>query len=101
VGGAGFNGLLSGPRLTSFAKPGEAFKSDKPSRPFGAPESDDEDGSDDADEDGEDGSGGEDSSEDESEKGKDEQKTSPEDKKKMKLQKGETCNPSPLTRSLA
>lgn len=38
--GGGFGSTISGPRLTSFAKPGELFKSDKPARPFGAPESD-------------------------------------------------------------
>lgn len=89
-GGGGFGSIFSGPRLTSFAKPGEAFKSDKPAKPFGAPDSDEEDGSGDSGSD-EEGSGGEDSSENDTEKEKDESKTSAEDKKKPKLQKGKTC----------
>ncbi|KAK4156243.1 hypothetical protein C8A00DRAFT_41300 [Chaetomidium leptoderma] len=79
---------LSGPRL-NFGKPGEVLKSDKPARPFGAPESDAEDKS------------GEESNEDEDTKGeassdegdnkeedkdKDESKAG-DDKKKHKLQK--------------
>ncbi|EFW98918.1 dead deah box DNA helicase [Grosmannia clavigera kw1407] len=39
TGSSVFGGGLSNARLTSFAKPGAAFKSDKPARPFGAPES--------------------------------------------------------------
>ncbi|KAL1892198.1 hypothetical protein Sste5346_007154 [Sporothrix stenoceras] len=45
--GAALSGAGGG--LTSFAKPGAAFKSDKPARPFGAPESDDAEESDDED----------------------------------------------------
>ncbi|KAL1879429.1 hypothetical protein VTK73DRAFT_6961 [Phialemonium thermophilum] len=90
LGAAGFGSILSGPRLTSFAKPGEPLKTDKPAKPFGAPESDAEEGSDDQDGDGgEDGSGGDDHSdnEDEKSKEKDESKLTADDKKKLKLQK--------------
>ncbi|CAK7273723.1 hypothetical protein SEPCBS57363_005795 [Sporothrix epigloea] len=37
-----FSGALSSTGLSSFAKPGTLFKSDKPARPFGAPDSDEE-----------------------------------------------------------
>lgn len=37
-----FSGALSSTGLTSFAKPGTLFKSEKPARPFGAPDSDEE-----------------------------------------------------------
>ncbi|ROT38705.1 PH domain-like protein [Sodiomyces alkalinus F11] len=50
-GGGGFgSSALSGKALTSFAKPGETFKSVKPAKPFGAPESDAEEASDDGEE---------------------------------------------------
>lgn len=97
-GGRSFGSLLSGPKLGSFGKPGEALKSDKPAKPFGAPDSDDEDEGDDE-EDVEDASGDEDGDENEDskqkEKDKDEEPKMPsDDKKKPKLQKGKlslTC----------
>ncbi|KAM7195636.1 nucleoporin NUP56 [Naviculisporaceae sp. PSN 640] len=73
-------------KLSSFAKPGEALKSDKPARPFGAPESDAEDGSGDEDQE----SGNEDG---ENEEDKEEQETKElEEKKRIKLQKVEVDN---------
>ncbi|KAK1755794.1 hypothetical protein QBC47DRAFT_344326 [Echria macrotheca] len=84
-GGSAFGGgSLSGPRLSSFAKPGDAVKSEKPARPFGAPESDAEEGS----EKGEDG--GEDAASDKEDKGADKEKEeskAAEEKKRLRLQK--------------
>lgn len=106
--GSGFGGsALSGPRLSSFAKPGEGLRSDKPARPFGAPESDAEDGEDDdGDDDGddkEDEAGSDKDEGKESGKDKDEPKALADDKKKIRLQKSRsglwyTCGPL-LTRS--
>lgn len=75
--------------MSSFAKPGEVLKSDKPAKPFGAPESDAEDGS--GDENPE--SGNED---EEKEEDKEEQETKKEldEKKRVKLQKGRPQIPS-------
>jgi hypothetical protein len=87
VFGGGFGSAFSGPRLTSFAKPGEAFKSDKPARPFGAPESDVDERSGDGEDEGGECSGDDDDAEKE-EKETEEPKASQEDKKKPKLQKG-------------
>ncbi|KAK0621593.1 hypothetical protein B0T17DRAFT_618021 [Bombardia bombarda] len=86
-GGSG----LSGARLGNFGQPGNVLKSDKPARPFGAPESDAEDGSDDAADDRDSDNGdavarsddGKDSKETEG-GDKDEQR---DDKKKTKLHK--------------
>jgi Ran-binding protein 3 len=91
-GGGSFGSLLSGAKLSSFGKPGEVFKSDKPAKPFGAPDSDAEDEGDD-DEDGEDGSGDEEGVQNEDSKQKEndkdeEPKVPSDDKKKPKLQKG-------------
>lgn len=42
--GSAFGGsALGGSRLSTFGRPGEALKSDKPAKPFGAPDSDAED----------------------------------------------------------
>ncbi|KAK6853106.1 dead deah box protein [Apiospora arundinis] len=71
----GFAGL-GGSKLGTFGKPGETFKSSKPSKPFGAPESDAESDSGEAD-DGDDNAGDEDK----------EEKEVDDDKKKVKLQK--------------
>jgi hypothetical protein len=92
-GGSAFSSLLSGgAKLTSFAKPGEGFKSDKKARPFGAPESDEEDGNKEDDEDGDEGSGdeavGSDKESQEKHEKSEEPKESADDKKKPKLQKG-------------
>lgn len=84
--------LSGGAKLTSFAKPGEGFKTDKPARPFGAPESDEEDGDKEDDEDGDEGSGdeaaGSDKESQEKKEKSEEPKESADDKKKPKLQKG-------------
>ncbi|KAL2261121.1 hypothetical protein VTK26DRAFT_4684 [Humicola hyalothermophila] len=81
---------LSGQRLTNFGKPGEALKSDKPAKPFGAPDSDAEDKSEEEDNEDENTKGdaasdGAEGKEDEKEK--DESKAPGDDKKKPKLQK--------------
>ncbi|KAL1836811.1 hypothetical protein VTJ49DRAFT_4627 [Mycothermus thermophilus] len=79
---------LSGPRL-NFGKPGEVLKSDKPVKPFGAPDSDAEEKSgDEGSEEGDDAKG--EGSSDEAEvkdEDKDESSRAGEDKKKPKLQK--------------
>jgi hypothetical protein len=82
---------LSGPRL-NFGKPGEVLKSDKPAKPFGAPDSDAEHNSGEESNDEEDTKG--DASSDEGEgkeedSQKDESSKAGEDKKKLKLQKSE------------
>jgi hypothetical protein len=82
---------LSGPRL-NFGKPGEVLKSDKPAKPFGAPDSDAENNSGEESNDEEDTKG--DASSDEGEgkeedSQKDESSKAGEDKKKLKLQKSE------------
>lgn len=41
--GGSFASKLGGPTLTTFGKPGESFKSNKPAKPFGAPVSEEED----------------------------------------------------------
>ncbi|KAH8912193.1 PH domain-like protein [Coniochaeta sp. PMI_546] len=87
--GGSFGSLLSGPKLGGFGKPGEVLKSDKPAKPFGAPDSDAEDGSED-DEDGDDGSADEEGVENDEDKQKEkdeEHKAPSDDKKKPKLQK--------------
>ncbi|KAK3688155.1 hypothetical protein B0T22DRAFT_146840 [Podospora appendiculata] len=83
---------LGGPRLGGFGKPGDALKSDKPARPFGAPESDAEEEDEDADDAESDNGDSSDKEEDKSkgaekEKERDEFKAGPEDKKKPKLHK--------------
>ncbi|KAK4238081.1 hypothetical protein C8A03DRAFT_44133 [Achaetomium macrosporum] len=80
---------LSGSRL-NFGKPGEALKSDKPAKPFGAPDSDAEDKSDDesnGDEDTKGDSASDDGENKEEERERDEAKAGGDDKKKPKLQK--------------
>lgn len=77
--------MPGGAKLSSFAKPGDVFKSDKPAKPFGAPESDAEEG--DEDDEGSDEQSGAEEVESE-EKEKEEPKAAMDDKKKPKLQKG-------------
>ncbi|KAI8162412.1 DEAD/DEAH box [Colletotrichum sp. SAR 10_65] len=85
--GSGFGSALSGKPLTSFAKVGESsFKSEKPAKPFGAPESDVEDGSGD-DADGDDGSASESGDKEEKEESDKEESKAGDDKKRTKLQK--------------
>uniref|UniRef100_L2FE76 DEAD/DEAH box n=1 Tax=Colletotrichum fructicola (strain Nara gc5) TaxID=1213859 RepID=L2FE76_COLFN len=70
-----------------FAKAGESsFKSEKPAKPFGAPESDVEDGSGD-DADGDDGSASESGDKEEKEESDKEESKAGDDKKRTKLQK--------------
>ncbi|KAL2159809.1 hypothetical protein VTH06DRAFT_1942 [Thermothelomyces fergusii] len=90
--GGGGGSALSGPRL-SFGKPGEALKSDKPAKPFGAPDSDAEDGSGEESNEDEDAKGeassDDEGKEDDKDKNKDREdgKGAADDKKKLKLQK--------------
>jgi hypothetical protein len=88
--GSGFGGsALAGQRLSTFGKPGEALKSDKPAKPFGAPESDAEDESEkDDDEESKDAEAGSDK-EESKETDKDESKALAEEKKRTRLQKSE------------
>lgn len=92
-GGSAFGGsALSGSRV-NFGKPGEVLKSDKPARPFGAPDSDAEDNSveeDNEDEDTKGDASSDDGESKEEERDKDESKAG-DDKKKPKLQKSESC----------
>ncbi|KAH6631634.1 hypothetical protein F5144DRAFT_226497 [Chaetomium tenue] len=78
---------LSGPRI-NFGKPGEVLKSDKPAKPFGAPDSDAEDKSEEESNEDEDAKGDA-SSDDEAkeEEGDREASKGAEEKKKPKLQK--------------
>ncbi|KAI0430644.1 hypothetical protein F5Y09DRAFT_341469 [Xylaria sp. FL1042] len=80
----GFGSGLGGSRLTTFGKPGESLKSSKPTKPFGAPASENED-------EGEDEEGGNasdnDKDDDESQDAEEDKAAETEDKKKMKLQR--------------
>ncbi|KAK5653871.1 hypothetical protein OQA88_7795 [Cercophora sp. LCS_1] len=78
---------LSGAKLSTFGKPGESLKSDKPAKPFGAPESDGEDESDKEGDGEESGSEKEEGKDAEKEKEKEAEKASTEEKKKLRLQK--------------
>ncbi|KAK3352361.1 hypothetical protein B0T25DRAFT_184011 [Lasiosphaeria hispida] len=88
-GGSSFGGS-SLSALSTFGKPGGALRSDKPAKPFGAPDSDGEDDSENEDDEGDDTKGGEGESDKEeikdTDKEKDEPKA-PEDEKKVKLRK--------------
>ncbi|TEA10547.1 Nucleoporin NUP56 [Colletotrichum sidae] len=83
----GFASALSGKPLTSFGKVGESsFKSEKPAKPFGAPESDvDENSREEAD--GEDGSASESADREEKEESDREDTKAVDDRKRTKLQK--------------
>ncbi|KAH8889793.1 hypothetical protein GQ53DRAFT_196230 [Thozetella sp. PMI_491] len=89
--GFGAGSAFGAPRLTSFASQlGETLKSEKPAKPFGAPESDAEESGDD-DEEEEEGENGAAGAADEhgEEKDKEEGKQVVDDKKKIRLQKVE------------
>lgn len=80
-GAFGGSSLQSKP-LSSFAKPGESFKSEKPAKPFGAPDSDAEDsGGEEGGDDGQSDDGDEGDAKDDSDK--EEAKASEEKKKKL------------------
>ncbi|KAI2622226.1 hypothetical protein GGS26DRAFT_251999 [Hypomontagnella submonticulosa] len=85
VFGGGFGSKIGGSSLTSFGKPGELFKSNKPAKPFGAPASEGEDNAED-----EDGNS-EDENQDKAENAKsetqEEKGTAVDEKKKLKLQR--------------
>ncbi|KAK4192002.1 hypothetical protein QBC35DRAFT_512107 [Podospora australis] len=90
--GSAFGGsaLSGGARLSNFGggkPPGGALKSDKPARPFGAPESDAEDGSEKEDDDADEEKGEVDGSEEEEKQGDREDSKAADDKKKPKLHK--------------
>lgn len=103
-GGSPFSSALggSGPMTGNFASPGQPpiIKSDKPAKPFGAPESDAEDDSDDDGDDGDEEEGGRSGGADaDKEKDKDEtastHESTPavgEDEKKGKYKRGESLN---------
>jgi Ran-binding protein 3 len=81
-GGFGGSSLQSKP-LSSFAKPGESFKSEKPAKPFGAPDSDAEESADEeGGDDGQSDDGGDDVDAKE-ESDKEEAKVADEKKKKL------------------
>jgi Ran-binding protein 3 len=87
-----FGTTLGGPRLSSFAssKPTDVSKTDKPAKPFGAPDSDAEDGGDDddeAEEAEEEDAEAVSKNEDEQEKAKEDAKSPSEDTKKPRLQR--------------
>lgn len=88
---------LSGPRITKFGNPGEALKSDKPAKPFGAPDSDTEgksEGEGSGDEATNDDASSDNGEDKEAEREKDESKSAAgDDKKKPKLQKSEFIHP--------
>lgn len=91
---------MAGKPLTSFAKAGESsFKSEKPAKPFGAPESDAEDGSNNEAE-GDDGSASESGEKEEKEESDKEELKAGDDKKRTKLQKSE-CRARAMSRCLA
>ncbi|KAI1409157.1 hypothetical protein F5Y13DRAFT_193632 [Hypoxylon sp. FL1857] len=84
-GGSVFSGTfgskLGGSTLTSFGKPGESFKSNKPAKPFGAPASEEDDNE-------ENGNSEDEAGADNEEQEAQEDKTAaPDDKKKPKLQR--------------
>ncbi len=87
-----FGGSLGGAKLTSFGKPGEVLKSDKPARPFGAPESDATGDSDSGSDDDEHESGDDDPADGGKEKepkgSEHGSKAAADDKKKARPQKG-------------
>jgi hypothetical protein len=82
--GSGFGSAFPGRPLTSFAKPGEGLKSDKPAKPFGAPESDAEEES--AEESGDEESEADDVQKEDSDK--EDSKAASDEKKKLRLQRG-------------
>ncbi|KAI1482507.1 P-loop containing nucleoside triphosphate hydrolase protein [Daldinia eschscholtzii] len=82
VFGGTFNGKFGESKLTSFGKPGEAFKSSKPAKPFGAPVSEGEDNDEE-----EGGNSGDEDRADNEDKEASEEKTTTDDKKKPKLQR--------------
>jgi hypothetical protein len=84
---------LSGPRI-NFGKPGEVLKSDKPAKPFGAPESDTEDKEEESNEDEDTKGDASSDDEDKEEEGGREASKGAEDKKKPKLQKSKRIHPS-------
>ncbi|KAK4666855.1 hypothetical protein QC763_303940 [Podospora pseudopauciseta] len=88
--GSAFGGASAlsggGARLTNFGKPGEALKSGKPAKPFGAPESDAEESEKDEDGDEENGEG---AGADGEEENKDDEKEESE-RKRLKLHKSES-----------
>ncbi|KAI0380099.1 hypothetical protein F5Y04DRAFT_106228 [Hypomontagnella monticulosa] len=85
VFGGTFGSKLGGSSLTSFGKPGESFKSNKPAKPFGAPASEEEDNA--GDEDGHSEDDEQDKAENAKSETQEEKGTAMDDKKKPKLQR--------------
>ncbi|KAH6690472.1 hypothetical protein F5X68DRAFT_166551 [Plectosphaerella plurivora] len=81
-GGFGGSSLQSKP-LSSFAKPGESFKSEKPAKPFGAPDSEGEDSANEEGDEGQSDDGDDADAKDESDK----EEAKVADDKKKKLQR--------------
>ncbi|KAI1381811.1 hypothetical protein F4677DRAFT_5152 [Hypoxylon crocopeplum] len=86
--GSTFGSKTGASTLSTFGKPGESFKSNKPARPFGAPVSEEEDNGVGEDEDSEDegGANNEDSEAQEERPDKSDKTVAVDDKKKPKLQ---------------
>lgn len=92
--GSAFGSSVLAKPLTSFAKPGvEAPKSEKPAKPFGAPDSEAEEDSEDDDDDTD--SASEAHEKDDSDK-EETSKTAGDDRKKIKLQRGTFQSALPL-----
>ncbi|RYP11429.1 hypothetical protein DL764_000083 [Monosporascus ibericus] len=83
--GGGFASALGGGKLTTFGNAGKGFTSGKPAKPFGAPESDEEDQEEDEEEVGSEDEGKASSEERDAE----EKSTAADEKKKTKLQRVE------------
>ncbi|RYP82738.1 hypothetical protein DL769_001547 [Monosporascus sp. CRB-8-3] len=83
--GGGFASAFGGGKLTTFGNAGKGFTSGKPAKPFGAPESDEED----QDEDDEEVGSEDDGKASSEERDADEKSTAADEKKKTKLQRVE------------
>ncbi|OTA94441.1 hypothetical protein M434DRAFT_71269 [Hypoxylon sp. CO27-5] len=79
--GGTFGSKIGGSTLTSFGKPGESLKSNKPAKPFGAPASEEEDNEEDS------NSADEAGADNEEQEAQEEKAAAPDDKKKPKLQR--------------
>ncbi|KAI1462104.1 hypothetical protein F4805DRAFT_194125 [Annulohypoxylon moriforme] len=80
--GGTFASKFGGPTLTSFGKPGQSLKSNKPAKPFGAPVSEEEDNDEEAS-----NSGDEEAADNEDHEASEDQAVVADDKKKTKLQR--------------
>lgn len=87
-GGSAFGGAFGSPiggnKLTTFGSAGQSFKSSKPAKPFGAPESDEEDGG----EDNEEAASEDDGKAASEDRDGEDKSAAVDDKKKTRLQRG-------------